>query len=422
MDLVLYGAYNLSLPRCFISQAPGEKDVAIDIQRINNANYSGSTIVGKKLNEKSISLLGVLTGNPLIPMLQELKKYLDIDDRYLRFSREWRNIISISSVDDWALTDDATNKALNTESYMYGAGSLQFDVVVSNSATNQATFTITNNGGLDLVELGKSGRGNIEFWLYIPDKKYITSVVVYVGSDASNYGRIELTKQYDGREFDSGWNYLSANIEDMSITGVVDYYQFGKYLKLNLAYDVSQTDMMGCLFGGMIWQNDDLSYNFKGYVRNFKTPNIAWNITKTTFQLDFLCYSGVAQGTNDISVYSQTGKTDTSFIQSINLDGSGEPFPEINIKLNTVTNIASIGISNQTTGDGIVLTQTWAVGDTIKVDLENKIVTKKNVQIAYANVLPRFRLGLNDLQIYCISTSENTATQSTVNSNLVGTV
>jgi hypothetical protein len=408
MYQLLYGPYNLNDTKCIINTAEGERDISIDLQRIANSNFPGSTIVNKRLQEKPINITGVLGSNDyvsLITNVKEFDKYMYASNKYLRIARTWLPIMQVDSVDDISLGDDAINKTLDLYYSVLGESSCSFDADVSVSANNKVSLSMINNPTIDITPYQNTG--NLEFWIYIPDVRYITSLDLKIGSDSTNYLTSSgITTQYDGSAIQEGWNYFSVAIQDMVMVGNQDFYKLGKIWNININYSSDQTDLVGFKFGGLIWQYDNDTRNYKGHFEKIIKENNYSNISQLNFECEFLCSSGQGESTDMVTALAYAGVTTHPLSYNLILDGTFDPLPVITLTLTSVTNAGSVGLTNLTTGDNVLLTETWANGDIIVFDFPNKQITRNNVPIDYDNVLPRWVLGINRLYIYFTSTAE----------------
>lgn len=422
MDQVLFGAYNLSQSRVFVNDGDGERTTNGEIQKLANGNYSGSTIVNKRIGEKPINLTGVISADnnySLVNAILEFDTYTNKENRYLRFARTWLPVFSVDSVDNLLVGSDAINKTFDQTSYMFGSGSCSYDADVSVSADNKVTVQHTSNSTINIVPYGNTGC--FEFWMYIPDKTYISSFDLYVGSDTSNYLKyLSLTTQYDGTAIENGWNYFSVAIADMSAIGVPDYYRIGKYFYISTNYLSAQADLTGFKFGGLIWQLDSDTRNYKGYFETIAKEVGHSNISHTIFKAMFICASGLGESTDDVNIMSLTGQTAHPFTYTINMTGTYNPDPVITLGLTSQSGMDKIGLSNLTTGDTVEIDETWANGDQIVFDIPNKQILRNNTSINYTNVLPRFVLGNNTIYIYFTSATETIISYTVATSNLAG--
>lgn len=420
--LILYGAYNLNnYSKIKSHQAPGEQDTKNLIQKIQNATAPGSTVVGSKIDEKKVVLSSTIQATDsksLTEIRRELDYALQDKNRYLRFSRNWKEIAGVSNSTDWRLEGDAVSKSYDTEEYQYLKGSLKFNLDVSQSVDNEARVIAGDVTPVNLSEY--QGQGNFEAWVYIPDPTYITGIKILIGSDSSNYLTSPLlAQQYDGEELVQGWNFVTVAWEDMIATGIIDPYAItigGVYFD----YTADQADLTGLRVGGIIWQDEANTINYRAYPEEIGKDVQAFNNDFTKARLGFLINTGLGQSTNESKVYEISGITSVTKQIVISLEGTYTPQPIFVLTLTTATNLAKIIIENDTTGDVVEIPATYANGDVIKIDFENSAVTQNNTPIGYNDVLPRFRVGRNVINITLVATGEQTLSETTNNANLGG--
>jgi len=154
---------------------------------------------------------------------------------------------------------DATNVAANTDTYKQGAGSLSFDLDVSQSGNNRATISGTTSS-FDLSAY--LDHGYFIFWMYIPDSTYTSSVTLYWGSDSSNYWSVTATTDAEGNAIADGWNKFSFAWADATKTSSPDESAID-YIRIDLNYTGSQGDDTGYLIDDlMISEPETLTFYY----------------------------------------------------------------------------------------------------------------------------------------------------------------
>lgn len=149
---------------------------------------------------------------------------------------------SLTSNGTWAAdttNSDATNLVVDTNEYVYGSGSLSFDIDVSQSGNNRATIS---NSGLSQIDASTfDDIGSVIFEAYIPDNTYITSYTIYWGSDSSNYWSATATTDAYGASFQNGWNTVKVDWVDATEVSSPDSSAID-YIRIDMNYDASQGD------------------------------------------------------------------------------------------------------------------------------------------------------------------------------------
>lgn len=421
--LVEYGAQTLTNnPNFKVFQNPGARDHKVELQTLKNARSSGSTPVNVRIEEKQITLSCQVQSDEqrtLEEVWTELNRSLEDYGRNLRFIRTWEQITPLSTDTGWVLTDDAINRSLTYTTRWLEAG-IQFDLDVSVSGNNQATITNTSLDGVDLSQY--DGKGNFEFWFDLNNIDYLSGLVLAVGSDTNNYLVGTFTTQADGSALVEGRNKFSIAWADMSETGNPDAGLMGRFIQVQLQYTSSQTDTTGIVFGGLIWQYDENTVNYKCYSLGIQEKTVQEFSDHRKFDLSFNAYRGIGEGTNREIVYTASSVSAVSSDFTIELGGSFTPEPSLKFTFSAVTNLQAVAIYNKSTGDIITISRTWSVGDVLEVDSDSKTVKINNSEIDYTSVIPRFILGRNKMNVSLSSTSESVISQTTNNSNLRGEI
>lgn len=138
----------------------------------------------------------------------------------------------------------------------------------------------------------------------------------------------------------------------------------------------------------------DISYD----AATLNELNYEWFSNKIVLTLVFMVADPIGyQDTNTtLLTTSITSSTSSNAIQN---DGSFDAQPTINIILNTVTGGSnqSMSLKNEETGQGITLTRTWANGDTVEIDSNNKTVTINGANSDFSGQFLSFPPGVGSL-------------------------
>ena len=154
---------------------------------------------------------------------------------------------SISTMDSltagggtWTLYGDGTNLTADTENYVKGNGSINWDI----SAAGGTTAGIYND---DLDEFDVSdylSAGSALAWVYISSATNLTNFILRIGSSSSAYYSITITTNNEAASFYAGWNLLRFDFTNKSTTGTPDD-DACDYVALYMTKDaakVSETD------------------------------------------------------------------------------------------------------------------------------------------------------------------------------------
>jgi len=134
---------------------------------------------------------------------------------------------------------DATNLTSDAVEYKQGAGCLNFDIDVSQSANNRATII---NSTYTSSDWGSSEDLTAHVLrAYIPTVTYFSSFTVYWGTDSSNYWSATTTTDINSTAWVAGWNRFKVEWADATATGSPDSSDIG-WLRVDFNYTASQTD------------------------------------------------------------------------------------------------------------------------------------------------------------------------------------
>mgnify|MGYP001592249062 FL=1 len=140
----------------------------------------------------------------------------------------------------WVIGDDAENITTDTAGFKEGAGSVNFDIDVSDSANNYASLQNSTMASVDCTDF--QGNGYIRFWVYIPSIIDFTSILIRWGSGTGAYWEVSgITKDVYNRPLHSGWNYLEAVWDEATITGSPDSRSIN-FLYVRYVYAAGYTD------------------------------------------------------------------------------------------------------------------------------------------------------------------------------------
>jgi len=141
-----------------------------------------------------------------------------------------------------AASADASNLTVDTDNYISGGSSLNFDMAAG-AATGVVEFTDITD--VDLTDFDE--KGSIFLWVYIPDYSdaqgdTVTNFILRWGNDSSNYWHRTVTTNNEGLTFYDGWNLLRFDWNGATEVGTVnpatiDYLRFTVTKSTSLAAD-----------------------------------------------------------------------------------------------------------------------------------------------------------------------------------------
>ncbi len=172
----------------------------------------------------------------------DLGKILKIDGVEGNTRALLHNCNSITGNGTWVASEDASNLTVDTENYITGGASLNFDM-----AKGAAT------GVLELIDATQVNltkhdeKGSIFVWVFIPDYSdaqgdTVTNFILRWGNDVNNYWSRTVTTTNEGLTFFDGWQLLRFDWNGASETGTVnpaqiDYIRFTVTKSTNLEAD-----------------------------------------------------------------------------------------------------------------------------------------------------------------------------------------
>lgn len=148
---------------------------------------------------------------------RRLRVAMKVDDKGVVFSQ----LDSLTSGGGtWVAFGDATNLTADTDNFIKGNGSINWDIDASGGTTAGIENTGLNSIDLDDEYLG--GNGAVFVWAYLTDATNVTNFILRIGSSNSNYYSKTITAQHDGTAFVDGWNLLRFDLTSLTETGTVD--------------------------------------------------------------------------------------------------------------------------------------------------------------------------------------------------------
>jgi hypothetical protein len=128
------------------------------------------------------------------------------------------SIDSFNSVGDWEAFGDGTNLTKDSDNFVKGNASLNWDI---NSDGN--TTAGISNASLTAFDVSDYlMTGSIFVWVYISSTTNLTNFIIRIGSSAAAYYSITITTDNSGNSFAAGWNLLRFDFTDKVETGTVD--------------------------------------------------------------------------------------------------------------------------------------------------------------------------------------------------------
>ena len=131
----------------------------------------------------------------------------------------------------WAASGSASNLTEDTDNYVEGAASLNFDIAASYTS---ALLTNPDFTAIDISDYETGGSVFVRVW--IPSTTGLTSFKLRVGSSASAYFERTVTVTNENLAFHTGWVMLRFDFNAATETGTVDMDNID-YLRLEVVGD-----------------------------------------------------------------------------------------------------------------------------------------------------------------------------------------
>lgn len=129
--------------------------------------------------------------------------------------------LSIDPLDDstdWHTVGGATNLSSDSDNYIKGSGSIEWDIDAT--AVTTAGIYRDDLDTFDLTDYITDGTAFV--WVYLSEADDITNFIVKLGSSTGNYYSMTTTTAADGTAFTDGWNLLKWDFSGATETGTVD--------------------------------------------------------------------------------------------------------------------------------------------------------------------------------------------------------
>lgn len=191
--------------------------------------------------------------------------------------------------------------------------------------------------------------------------------------------------------------FVSYPSKTIQVTGVI--------IGTSIADLDSRIDTFKSYFTG-IDQNLDIDYNgsTRRYVANANVVKLArpGGLLYATFSIEFDCTLPFGKDTSvtNFTLTSPTGRTLNSYTDAVTFAGSAPvQLPVITITLTAVTGGASfINMGNAANGQSITVNRTWANGDVLVIDCQNRTVTVNGVPVNFTGAFTEFAPGAQTFQ------------------------
>lgn len=128
---------------------------------------------------------------------------------------------SLTADGTWSVSLDASNLTLDSDNFINGDGSLNFDMDRAGTTTTAGYIQNSDMTAVDLTDYEHSG--SIFVYLYAPTVSGgLDGFTLRVGSDASNYFSKQVTVTNENLALHTGWMVLRFDFNSATETGTVD--------------------------------------------------------------------------------------------------------------------------------------------------------------------------------------------------------
>lgn len=173
-------------------------------------------------------------------------------------------------------------------------------------------------------------------------------------------------------------------------------------------------------------QDRNLDIDYNGVTRRYTATVNSLSINRpggllyATFEIEFVCTQPFGQDTSTSSILSASGRTSGSYTDPFTFPASQtapwqKPVWTITFTALTASGSANVIVGNAGTGQQITINRTWANGDVLVVDTNNKLVTVNGTNVSFTGAFPEFQAGAQNL------TYSDTLTTRTFNISVVYT-
>lgn len=169
-------------------------------------------------------------------------------------------IVSLEAVDtgpaDWTALGDATNVEANSDDFVSGNASIEYDI--GSGATTTAGLYVDGATAVDLSEY-ISHSASVFVYARITSTTNITNFKLRLGQSASAYNEFTVTTANDGTAFANGWNLLRFDLTSPSATGSPNTTSID-YVALYMTKTAGKINEAGYMFNGLVAKKGKYAY------------------------------------------------------------------------------------------------------------------------------------------------------------------
>lgn len=196
------------------SDLKGTKIMDIRPQAVDVAKPEWLIVPGEEFERKKLSHNNLLAIDDYDD-IRKLKISIEIDDGTAVIS-ELDSLTSGGGT--WVLFGDGTNLTADTDDFVHGNASINWDI----SAAGGTTAGIQNTGLNTFDVTSFLTVGSALCWVYLTSATNVTNLILRVGSSSSNYYSMTATTSNESAAFVSGWQLVRWDFSGKTTTGTPD--------------------------------------------------------------------------------------------------------------------------------------------------------------------------------------------------------
>ena len=174
----------------------------------------------------------------------------------------------------WTLFGDGTNLTSDTDNYIKGSGSINWDITAAGGTTAGIY-----NSGLSSHDISEHmANGSAFVWTYITSTTNVTNYILRLGSSDSAYHSWTATTNAQGNSFETGWNLIKWDLTSPTDTGTPDDEAID-YAAIYMTKDAAKVSETDYRFDWLVVKKGDY-YNVVYY------SNYPWQSATGTWKLD----------------------------------------------------------------------------------------------------------------------------------------
>ncbi len=216
----------------------GKGQAVIDVQpQINRAEDSDVRLVSPEEFDRKKAIDKLMVAFSVDSGTRKIRISLDIDDDTLLISE----LDAVGSGGGtWAILGGAENITEDSDNFVKGSGSLNWDI--SAAAVTTAGIENTDLDEFDMTDF--IAAGSVFCWVYITSTTGLTNFIMRFGQSATAYYYKTVTTTHQGTAFVNGWNLLRFDLQSLSSTGspTYDACDYAAIYMTKLGTKVSETD------------------------------------------------------------------------------------------------------------------------------------------------------------------------------------